>query len=181
MKSRKKAILALADGTVFEGYSFGAEGEAVGEVVFNTSMTGYQEILTDPSYCGQMVVMTYTQQGNYGTNPEDVESNRPWAGGFIVKDYAERPSNWRYAVRGAEPTGLTLDEYLKENNIPGIYDIDTRALTRHIRDRGAMQGVLATGLEHIGDGDYIDVAKSLVKKESEAPGLTGRDLVKEVT
>ncbi len=181
MKSRKKAILALADGTVFEGYSFGAEGEAVGEVVFNTSMTGYQEILTDPSYCGQMVVMTYTQQGNYGTNPEDVESNRPWAGGFIVKDYAERPSNWRYAVRGAEPTGLTLDEYLKENNIPGIYDIDTRALTRHIRDRGAMQGVLATGLEHIGDGDYTDVAKSLVKKASEAPGLTGRDLVKEVT
>ena len=104
----KTAILALADGLVFEGYSFGAEGEAIGEVVFNTSMTGYQEILTDPSYKGQIVTMTYTQMGNYGANGEDVESIRPWVEGFIVKEYLDFPSNWR--------AQQSLDAYLKQRS-----------------------------------------------------------------
>jgi carbamoyl-phosphate synthase small subunit len=132
----KKAVLALADGLVFEGYSFGAEGEASGEVVFNTSMTGYQEILTDPSYKGQIVTMTYPQIGNYGVNDEDVESARPYAEGFIVKEYLEVPSNWR--------AKKSLGEYLREHGIVGIQGIDTRALTRHTRDFGAQPGVIST-------------------------------------
>ena len=161
---KKKAILALSDGKLFEGFSFGAEGETTGEVVFNTSMTGYQEILTDPSYKGQIVTMTYPLIGNYGINDEDVESNKPYAEGFIVKEASEYPSNWR--------SKKTLGSYLKENNIVGIHGIDTRALTKHIRDFGAKEGVIST----------IDLnPKSLIEKAKASPGLIGRDLVKEVT
>jgi carbamoyl-phosphate synthase small subunit len=159
-----KALLALADGTVFEGSSFGAPGEAGGEVVFNTSMTGYQEILTDPSYHGQLVAMTYPEIGNVGVNPEDVESERPFVQGFIVKEYWERPSNWR-AQR-------TLAQYLCDHGIPGIRGIDTRALVRHIRTHGAQEAVIS-----IVDMD----PKSVVAKARALPGLVGRDLVREVT
>src|SRR5512145_575474 len=131
-----KAILALADGKTFDGLAFGTEGEAVGEVVFNTSMTGYQEILTDPSYEGQLVAMTYPQIGNVGVNPEDVESRRPYMKGFIVKDYTARPSNWR----ATEP----LHEYMKRHGIIGIQGIDTRALVRHLRDQGSQEGFITT-------------------------------------
>ncbi|MEK7773269.1 MAG: glutamine-hydrolyzing carbamoyl-phosphate synthase small subunit [Deltaproteobacteria bacterium] len=160
----KKALLALADGTVFEGASFGAEGETCGEVVFNTSMTGYQEVLTDPSYKGQIVAMTYSQQGNYGINGEDIESRRPWAEGFIVKEPCLYPSSWRSTE--------SLMGYLKRNHIAGISGIDTRALTRIIRDKGAMGAVISTM-----DYDF----RSLVDKAKRFPGLAGRDLVKEVT
>jgi carbamoyl-phosphate synthase small subunit len=160
----KSAILALADGTVFEGRAFGAEGECVGEVVFNTAMTGYQEILTDPSYKGQIVCMTYPLIGNYGINPEDIESQRPFVEGFIVKEGSPYPSNWRKSK--------TLEAYLQEWGIVGIQGIDTRALTKHIRDRGAMEGVIST----------VDSSpQSLVEKARSSPGLIGRDLVKEVT
>jgi carbamoyl-phosphate synthase small subunit len=159
-----KTLLALADGTVFEGISFGAEGEAVGEVVFNTSLTGYQEILTDPSYAGQIVTMTYPEIGNVGVNAEDVESHRPCVEGFIVKEYWERPSNWR--------AQKSLAAYMAEHNIVGIQGIDTRALVRHIRDCGAQQAVVSTR--------ELD-AHRLVAKARAAPGLEGRDLVKEVT
>src|ERR1043166_2484563 len=159
-----KAILALADGTVFEGHSFGAPGEAGGEVVFNTSMTGYQEILTDPSYQGQLVAMTYPEIGNVGVNLEDVESRRPYVGGFIVKEYWERPSNWR-AQR-------TLAEYLRENGIPGIHGVDTRALVRHIRTHGAHEALISTV-----DSNHQHV----VEKARALSGLIGRDLVKEVS
>ncbi|MFA5072562.1 MAG: glutamine-hydrolyzing carbamoyl-phosphate synthase small subunit [Nitrospirota bacterium] len=160
----KKALLALADGLVFEGYSFGAEGETSGEVVFNTSMTGYQEILTDPSYKGQIVTMTYTQMGNYGVNLEDVESARPYAEGFIVKEHMEIPSNWR--------ARMSLHQYLKEHGIVGIHGIDTRALTRHLRDHGAQPGIISTReLDH----------KKLANKAALLPKMSGFDLVKEVT
>ena len=130
MKSKKrKAVLALSDGSAYEGYSFGAEGNAVGEAVFNTSMTGYQEIITDPSYRGQMVVMTYTQIGNYGVNLEDVESGKTWVEAFIVKEYMPYPSNWRNT--------MSLGDYFKKNNIVGIEGVDTRMLTKHLRDFGA--------------------------------------------
>ena len=159
-----KAILALADGTVFTGSAFGAEGEALGEVVFNTSMTGYQEILTDPSYKGQIVTMTYPEIGNVGVNPEDVESRQPFVEGFIVKEYWERQSNWR--------AKQSLGQYLKEQHIVGIQGIDTRALVRHLRDYGAQQGVIST----------VDLSpQRLVEKAQTAPSLVGRDLVKEVT
>ena len=125
----KPAVLALADGTVFKGTALGAPGETVGEVVFNTAMSGYQEILTDPSYRGQMVTMTYPHIGNYGITPEDVESSRPWLAGFIVKEACPYPSNWR--------SRLTLDEYLCQHGIVGIQGIDTRALTTHLRDHGS--------------------------------------------
>ncbi|MCP3676479.1 MAG: glutamine-hydrolyzing carbamoyl-phosphate synthase small subunit [Deltaproteobacteria bacterium] len=160
----KRALLVLADGTVFEGYSLGAEGESVGEVVFNTSMTGYQEILTDPSYRGQIVTMTYSQIGNYGINDEDRESRRPWLSGFVVKEACDYPSNWRM--------GETLDAYLKRHNIVGIHGIDTRALTRHIRECGAVEGIISSE-----DRDF----SRLVRCAKESPGLVGRDLVKEVT
>ena len=159
-----KAILALADGTTFTGTFFGAEGEAKGEVVFNTSLTGYQEILTDPSYKGQMVTMTYTEIGNVGVNSEDVESRQPFVEGFIVKEYWERQSNWR--------AQKSLGQYLREHNIVGIQGIDTRALVRHLRDYGAQQGVISTV--------DLDVSR-LVAKAKAAPSLVGRDLVKEVT
>jgi len=159
----KRALLALADGTIFEGRAFGAEGETVGEVVFNTSMTGYQEVLTDPSYKGQMVVMTYPLIGNYGINPEDVESGSLAVEGFIVKEASAYPSNWR--------STQTLDSYLGEHGIVGIQGIDTRALTRHLRDHGAMEGVISTRDLN---------PDSLVTKAKASPGLIGRDLVKEV-
>ncbi|HEV8713866.1 MAG TPA: glutamine-hydrolyzing carbamoyl-phosphate synthase small subunit [Candidatus Binatia bacterium] len=159
-----KAILALADGTIFTGSSFGAEGEAVGEVVFNTSLTGYQEILTDPSYKGQIVTMTYPEIGNVGVNPEDVESRQPFVEGFIVKEYWERQSNWR--------AKQSLGQYLQAHHIVGIQGIDTRALVRRLRDYGAQQGVISTV--------ELDPQR-LVAKAKDAPSLVGRDLVKEVT
>jgi carbamoyl-phosphate synthase small subunit len=158
------ALLALADGTVFTGSAFGAEGEAVGEVVFNTSLTGYQEILTDPSYKGQIVTMTYPEIGNVGVNPEDVESRQPFVEGFIVKEYWERQSNWR--------AQQSLGQYLKEHHIVGIQGIDTRALVRRLRDYGAQQGVIST----------VDLdLQRLVAKARAVPSLVGRDLVQEVT
>jgi len=160
----KKAYLALENGLVFEGKAFGAEGEVYGEVVFNTSITGYQEILTDPSYKGQIVTMTYPLIGNYGINDEDIESLKPQVEGFVVKELSQIYSNWR--------AGLSLEEYLMKHNIVGIQGIDTRALTRAIRLQGAMKGVLSTK-----DSD----PRSLIKKAKESPGLIGRDLVKEVT
>ncbi len=160
----KKAILALADGLVFEGYSFGAEGETSGEVVFNTSMTGYQEILTDPSYKGQIVTMTYTQIGNYGVNDEDVESVKPYVEGFIVKEYLDIPSNWRMKK--------SLHQYLKDNGIVGIQGIDTRALTRHVRDFGAQPGVISTKDMN---------PESVVAKAKALPKMSGLDLAKDVT
>ncbi len=163
-QNHKKAILALADGAWFAGISFGAEGEAAGEVVFNTSMAGYEEILTDPSYKGQMVTMTYPLIGNYGVNAEDVESGRPWVEAFIVKEYSGYPSNWRN--RGS------LDSYLKSYNIVGIQGIDTRALTKHIRDFGAQQGVIST----------VDTnPESLTRKAASRPSMAGQDLAKVVS
>jgi carbamoyl-phosphate synthase small subunit len=166
MKSNKvkRAILALEDGTWFEGQAFGADGKSFGEVVFNTSMTGYQEILTDPSYRGQIVTMTYPLIGNYGVNPVDVESRKPFLAGFVVKEYCKHPSNYRMTT--------TLGEYLKKNNIISIEGIDTRALTAHLRTHGAKKGVIST--------QDLD-PKRLVKQAKASPGLEGRDLVKEVT
>jgi carbamoyl-phosphate synthase small subunit len=160
----RPAVLALADGRVFRGEALGASGECHGEVVFNTSMTGYQEILTDPSYRGQMVCMTYPLIGNYGINPEDVESRRPWVNGFIVKEACPFPSSWRARV--------PLDAYLREHGIVGIQGIDTRALTRHLRDHGAQEGVIST--------DEPDATR-LVERARALPGLVGRDLVTEVS
>jgi carbamoyl-phosphate synthase small subunit len=157
------AKLALEDGTVFTGTSFGAAGEVDGEVCFNTSMTGYQEILTDPSYRGQIVAMTYTEMGNYGINVDDVESGKPHLAGFIVKEFTERPSNFR--------SEESLDAYLKRHGIVGLAGIDTRALVRRLRTRGAMKGVVSSV-------DLDDA--SLVKKAIASPGLVGRDLVREV-
>ncbi|ODS32064.1 MAG: carbamoyl-phosphate synthase small subunit [Candidatus Scalindua rubra] len=160
----KKAILALSDGKVFEGISFGAEGETSGEAVFNTSITGYQEILTDPSYKGQIVNMTYPLIGNYGICERDYESINPYLEGFIVRECSPYPSNWR--------SQMSLDEFLKSKEIVGIQGIDTRALTNHIRDYGEQQGVISTiDMEH----------QSLVSKAKRTPGLVGKDLVKEVT
>jgi carbamoyl-phosphate synthase small subunit len=161
---KNRALLALADGRAFQGESLGAEGETHGEVVFNTSMTGYQEIATDPSYKGQIVVMTYPLIGNYGVNEEDVESQKPWVEGFVVKEASPTPSSWRGR--------RTLDDYLKAHGIVGIQSIDTRALTRHIRDHGAQEGVIST----------LDLnPESLIAKAKAVPGLIGRDLVKEVS
>jgi len=159
-----KAILALADGRIFEGKSFGATGEATGEVVFNTAMSGYQEVLTDPSYKGQMVTMTYPQIGNTGINTEDIESNGLYLSGFIVKEYQDCYSNWR-AV-------MSLDSYLKENGVVGIQGIDTRALTRHLRDKGAQNGIVST----------VDFnVQSLLAKVRAVPSMTGLDLASGVT
>lgn len=164
MRGKHEAILALADGRIFRGLAFGAIGEAVGEVVFNTSMTGYQEVLTDPSYKGQIVCMTYPQIGNVGINPEDEESDRIHVEGFVVREYLQRPSNWR--------ARLTLGEYLERAGIPGIEGIDTRALVRHIRTAGAQEAVISSVNSNADD---------LVAKAKASPGLEGRDLVKEVT
>jgi hypothetical protein len=164
MKSKRKAILALEDGAVFEGWSFGCLGEKTGEVVFNTSMTGYQEILTDPSYKGQIVIMTYPLIGNYGINPEDIESQGPKVEGFIVKENSSIFSNWR--------GDKSLSDYLIRHYIMGVEGMDTRAITRHIRLAGAMKAVLSTD----------DLKRDrLIEKAKASPGLIGRDLVKEVT
>ena len=161
---KTKALLVLADGTVFEGYGFGAEGETMGEVVFNTSMTGYQEILTDSSYKGQIVAMTYSQIGNYGINPEDIESNMPNVEGFIAKEFFDFPSNWR--------SGNSLGNYLREHNKIGIDGLDTRALTRHLRDNGVQMGIISTE-----DAE----PERLLEKVRSHPGISSLDLVKEVT
>ncbi len=161
---RIKALIALEDGTIFYGQSFTGHCEVTGELVFNTSMTGYQEILTDPSYCGQMVTMTYPLIGNYGINFEDIESDRIHVRALLVREYQEMPSNWRSV--------MSLAEYFKTNNIPGIEGVDTRALTRHIRVKGAMKAVISTT-----DQD----TDSLVEKAKNAPDMVGRDLVKDVT
>ncbi|HSF05575.1 MAG TPA: glutamine-hydrolyzing carbamoyl-phosphate synthase small subunit [Methylomirabilota bacterium] len=158
------ALLVLRDGRLFRGEALGAIGEAWGEVIFNTAMSGYQEILTDPSYCGQIVAMTYPLIGNCGLNAEDAESRRPWVNGFIVKEASVVSSNWRAEV--------SLDAHLTRHGIVGIQGIDTRALTRHLRDHGAQDGIIASG----------DLDESRLRERARAlPGLVGRDLVREVT
>src|SRR5579864_3555366 len=160
-----EAILALEDGTIYQGQAAGADGTATGEVVFNTSMTGYQEILTDPSYAGQIVTMTCAEIGNYGVSPEDVESRAPHVAGFIVRDESPIASNWR--------ANATLREYLVANRIVAISDIDTRALTRKLRSSGVMRGV-------IGTGSALD-PDALVARARAIPPMEGSDLVKDVT
>jgi len=159
-----KGYLVLEDGTIITGRAFGAAGETMGEVVFNTGMTGYQEILTDPSYCGQIVTMTYPLIGNYGLNDEDFESRKPFVRGFIVREFCSKPSNWR--------SGITLDEYLKENNIMGLAGVDTRALTRRLRNFGTMKGLLTTNEQE---------AAQLIARVKDSPGVFGPELVRQVT
>ena len=159
-----KAILALEDGSVFHGKGFGARASACGEVCFNTSMTGYQEILTDPSYKGQIVTMTYPLIGNYGVNQEDVESWQPHVGGFVIRELSPVVSNWRAEI--------SLPDYLEQNGIPGMKGLDTRALTKKLRVRGALNGFIST--EGIDAGEAVGLAKKW-------PGLLGVDYVKEVT
>ncbi len=164
MKKEIPALLALEDGTIFWGKSFGAEGEAFGEVVFNTSMTGYQEILTDPSYAGQIVTMTYPEIGNYGVNSEDFESRKPFVEGFIVWENSRRFSNRRAKE--------SLEDFLKKYQIIGVEKIDTRALTKHIRLEGAMKGAIST----------VDLnPSSLIERIKAYPSIVGQDLVKGVT
>jgi len=159
-----EALIALEDGRTFPCRSFTGPGEASGEVVFNTSMTGYQEVLTDPSYRGQIVIMTYPEIGNYGTNALDQESAGPQVEGLVVREASVWPSNWR-ATQG-------LAQYLREHRTPGIAEVDTRALTRHIRSRGAMKGVISS----------VDLdPASLVRKAQRAPGLDQQDLVAKVS
>ena len=159
----KQAILVLEDGRTFNGASFGATGETFGEMVFNTSMTGYQEILTDPSYAGQIVCMTYPLIGNYGVNETDVESRRPWVEGFVVREASRIASNWRSTE--------SLDAYLERNNIVGIEHIDTRALVRHIRDKGAMRAGIST----------VENAEALLAKILASPEMKNRELASSVT
>ncbi len=160
----KKALLALAGGACFEGRALGYEGETVGEVVFNTAMTGYQEVLTDPSYKGQIITMTCPHIGNYGTTPEDSESRRLWAEGFVVMEASRLTSNWR----GTQ----TIHEYLTQAKVVAIEGLDTRALTRHLREYGSQQGVITHG--------GLDAAQAVAKART-APGIVGRDLAAEVT
>jgi carbamoyl-phosphate synthase small subunit len=160
--ARRPAHLVLADGTAFAGVAIGAEGFTTGEAVFTTGMTGYQEVLTDPSYCGQIVTMTAPQMGNTGVNAEDAEATRPHVAGFVVHELSQRASNWR--------ANATLDEYLKQHGIVGISGIDTRALTRHLRDHGAQ-------LAAIGSEDRA----TLHDRARTAPPMTGRDLTGEVS
>src|SRR6202030_881086 len=159
MSSGPEAMLALADGRIFRGRAFGAIGETVGEVVFNTAMTGYQEVLTDPSYKGQIVCMTYPEIGNVGINADDAESAGVHVEGFVVKDYRARPSNWR--------SEMALGEYLEHAGVPGIEGIDTRALVRHIRTHGAQEAVISSVTL---DPD------ALVARAKDSPGLVRRDL-----
>ena len=158
------ALLVLADGTVYQGFSFGALGTTIGEVVFNTGMTGYQEVLTDPSYRGQIVTFTYPELGNTGVNPEDDESAVPQVRGAIARNVCDRPSNWR--------STQSLSDYLKQHNVIGIYGIDTRSLTRKIRAIGAMNGAIST--------EILD-SSELLEQVQDAPDMTGLNLVKEVT
>lgn len=159
-----EARLILEDGSLFRGFSRGARGETWGEVVFNTSMTGYQEILTDPSYCGQILVMTFPLIGNYGINDEDFESRRPFLRGFIAREFCTKPNNWRQV--------MSIGDYLKENNIIALDGIDTRALTRHLREKGTMKGILTT---------EDTPEQTLLKKVREAPDISESVLVPEVT
>ena len=160
----KQARLILENGTVFSGTAFGADGETIGEVCFNTGMTGYQEILTDPSYCGQLITMTYPHIGNYGINPEDIESAKIQAAGFIVREENIVPSNFR--------STQSLGDYLRSQNVVGIQNIDTRMLTRMIRDEGTMNGIIST----------TDLNEnSLIKKVKATPSMNGQDLVRVVT
>jgi carbamoyl-phosphate synthase small subunit len=159
-----KAILALEDGSLFHGEGFGARASACGEVCFNTSMTGYQEILTDPSYKGQIVTMTYPLIGNYGVNLQDVESWRPHVAGFVIRELSPIVSNWR--------ADTSLPAYLEQNGIPGIQGIDTRALTKRLRVRGALNGFIST--EGLADAEALERARNW-------PGLAGVDYVREVT
>jgi carbamoyl-phosphate synthase small subunit len=165
LSSYPPAILALADGTILRGQSFGAPVTATGEIVFNTSMTGYQEILTDPSYYGQIVTMTCPHIGNVGVNPEDVEARRPWASGLIVREVSRRVSNWR--------ASQSLPNYLRQHNLPGLTEVDTRALVRHIRSQGAMMAALSSD-ERLSPADLVDLARA-------APPMDGLDLAKVVT
>lgn len=158
------ALLVLADGTSYKGWSFGATGTAIGEVVFNTAMTGYQEVATDPSYCGQIVTFTYPELGNTGINPDDEESAHPHIRGAIARNICWRPSNWR--------STQSFPDYLKERNIPGIYGIDTRSLTRKLRSSGAMNGGISTEILDAGE---------LLKQVTAAPSMAGLNLVREVT
>jgi carbamoyl-phosphate synthase small subunit len=160
----KEAVLVLRDGRAFRGQPLGAVGETSGEVIFNTAMSGYQEILTDPSYRGQIVTMTYPLIGNYGVNDEDIESRRPWVNGFIVKEASVCPSSWRGRV--------SLDAYLKTHGIVGLQGIDTRALTRHLRDHGSQDGIVSSA--------DLDLERLRARARA-LPGLAGRDLVAEVT
>ncbi|RCW52467.1 MULTISPECIES: glutamine-hydrolyzing carbamoyl-phosphate synthase small subunit [Halanaerobium] len=160
----KKAKLVLEEGSIFAGKLFGAEKDSAGEIVFNTSMTGYQEILTDPSYKGEIVCMTYPLIGNYGINEDDFESFKSHVNGFIVREFAEEPENWRLQKR--------LEKYLKENGITAISGIDTRALTKILRRQGTMRGIITT--ENLSND-------KLIAKAKKAPGLSGRDLVSMVS
>ena len=159
-----RALLALEDGRTFEGESFGATGTRVGEICFNTSMTGYQEVLTDPSYRGQIVAMTYPHIGNYGTNALDQESAEPHVRGFVIEELSEIPSSWR--------SEQSLHEYLRHWKIPGVQGIDTRALTRHLRERGAMKACLTT--EALSE-------KAAIEEAVRGDGVIGMDYVKEVS
>ena len=161
----RRAYLALADGTVFHGVAFGAKKDALGEVVFNTGMCGYQEILTDPSYAGQFVTLTPAEVGNYGINADDIESRKLFLSGLVIGDLTE-PSNWR--------SEKSLDEYLKENGVPGIYGVDTRALTIHLRERGNEKAYL-----HVEDGDMRE--EDAIAKAREWEGLDGQDYAAKVT
>lgn len=164
MNETRNAVLALEDGSVFRGFAFGAETTVVGEAVFNTSMTGYQEILTDPSYYGQIITMTAPMIGNYGVNEQDIEAEAPWAKGFVVRELSPIPSNWRSTE--------TLADYLKKNGIPGIEGVDTRSITKKIRVHGAMKACLST--ENISD-------EEAVQKARDWEGIVGADYVREVT
>jgi carbamoyl-phosphate synthase small subunit len=172
MGARGNAVLALEDGRCFAGEPFGAPVEAGGEVVFTTSMTGYQEVATDPSFNGQIVAFTYPLIGNYGVTPEDDESWRPWVAGAIVREYCDEPSHWR-------ATG-TLDGYLKRHGIPGIMGVDTRALTRHLRDRGLLRGVLIPDRRVLGGGRRIS-DEELVARARRAPLPSERNVVAETS
>lgn len=160
----RSALLVLADGSYYRGWSFGATGTTVGEVVFNTGMTGYQEVMTDPSYCGQIVTFTYPELGNVGVNPDDEESERPHVKAVVARNITHRPSNWR--------AKKSLPDYLIEHNIPGIYGIDTRAITRKIRSVGAMNGGISS--------EILD-PQELLRLVQDAPSMAGLNLVKEVT
>ena len=164
LKNATPALLVLADGTTYQGFSFGAGGTVIGEVVFNTGMTGYQEVLTDPSYCAQIVTFTYPELGNTGVNPDDEESARPQALGAIARNICGRPSNWR--------STQSLPDYLKQHEMPGIYGIDTRALTRKIRTEGAINGGIST--------EILDPLE-LLERVQKAPNMAGLNLVRQVT
>ena len=164
LSSAQPALLVLADGTAYPGFSFGALGTTIGEVVFNTGMTGYQEVLTDPSYSGQMVTFTYPELGNTGVNGDDEESDRPHVKGVIARNICQRPSNWR--------SSQSLPEYLTQHNVIGIYGIDTRSLTRKLRSSGAMNGAIST--------EILDPADLALQVQA-APSMAGLNLVKAVT